>query len=234
MNILAFDATFGAVSVAVGRDMTKPTREVARGFELRQKGHAEALMPLMSRTMAEVGLAFDALDRIALTLGPGTFTGTRIGVAAGRALRLSTGADLVGLSSLAVMAADVYTRLGPEREGRQVLIAVDARRGEVYAQLFGSGALDAKTPPSRLSVEGAARLGSGALVVAGSGAEAVGASARGLGRIIDVWNIPLEPDAAALLGLAPKLAPLGGPPRPLYLRPPDAKPQESLSIARIS
>jgi tRNA threonylcarbamoyladenosine biosynthesis protein TsaB len=234
MNILAFDATFGAVSVAVGRDMGKPTREVARGFELRQKGHAEALMPLMSRTMAEVGLAFDALDRIALTLGPGTFTGTRIGVAAGRALKLTTRAELVGLSSLAVMAADVYSRLGAERVGRQVLIAVDVRRGEVYAQLFGSGALDAETAPMRLAVEAAARLGSGALIVAGSGAEAVGAAAQGLGRAVEVWHVPLEPDAAALLELAPELAPLDGAPRPLYLRPPDAKPQEGLSIARVT
>jgi len=234
MNILAFDATLGAVSVAVGCDMSRPGRRSVLSFELRQAGHAEALLPMIARTMNEAGLGFDALDRIAVTIGPGTFTGARIGVATARALKLATGAELVGIPNLAVMAETAFSRLASELGESEALIAVDARRGEVYTQLFGPSALDAATPPLLLTVDGAARLDAGPLVVAGSGAEAVAEAARSFGRSVVLCDPALEPDAAALLELAPRIAPVAGALRPLYLRPPDARPQDGRILARAS
>lgn len=235
MNILAFDTCFGACSVAVGRDVGHEACHFEQAFERRQSGHAEALMGMIERTMAAGGLRFSALDRIAVTTGPGTFTGTRIGIAAARAFGLATGVALVGLSSLAVMAEELAGDVAATQGTEDLMIAVDARRGQVYAQIFGAGGLDAKSAPLLVTVLEAARMGgSGPIIVAGSGAEAVAAAAAGAGRLASARLPELEPDASRLLALAPRLEPQAAPPRPLYLRPPDARPQDGKSLARTS
>ncbi|HKZ96708.1 MAG TPA: tRNA (adenosine(37)-N6)-threonylcarbamoyltransferase complex dimerization subunit type 1 TsaB [Hyphomicrobiaceae bacterium] len=234
MNILAFDTCFGACSVAVGRDMGDGRARIEAVFERRQTGHAEALMPMMRRAMAGAGLGFAELDRIAVTAGPGTFTGTRIGIAAARALTLSTGAPIIGASSLAVMAwaAGAETR---KSEREDLMIAVDARRGEVYVQLFANGGRDERSAPLLLTIAEAARLGgSGPVVVAGSGAGAVAAAAAAGGRAATARRPGLEPEASALVWMAIGLEPQPAPLRPIYLRPPDAKPQTGTSLARVS
>ena len=86
MNILSFDTCFDACSVAAGRGLRTLTPSISFAFEAMQKGHAERLLPMVETVMSEAGLAFGALDRIAVTCGPGTFTGTRICVSAARAL----------------------------------------------------------------------------------------------------------------------------------------------------
>jgi tRNA threonylcarbamoyladenosine biosynthesis protein TsaB len=232
MNVLAFDTCFGACSVAVGRDVGSGLARIERIFERRHAGHAEALMPMIGRAMTAAGVSFEELDRIAVTSGPGTFTGTRIGIAAARALRLATGADVVGASSLAVMARSLAEYSGTRGEG-DLAIAVDARRGEVYIQLFARDGRDEKSPPLLLAIDEAARLGgSGPIVLAGSGAEAVAAEAVRSGRSALARLPDLEPDAAALVPMAAELVPPDSPLRPLYLRPPDAKPQQGKSLAR--
>ena len=105
-------------------------------YEARTTGHAERLFPMIAEVMEGAGLAFSAIDRIAVTLGPGTFTGVRVGVAAARAFALSTGKPVVGVTSLAVMAHRADHLLGPERAGRPLAVAVDARRDMIYFQLF--------------------------------------------------------------------------------------------------
>ena len=141
MNILAFDTCLGALSVAVrwrgagGEWLTRHAHEV------RERGHAERLMPMMAEVMEEAGLAFSDLGRIAVTVGPGSFTGVRVGVAAARGLALASGIATVGATSLAVMARQADERLGEARGGRLLAVAVDARRGSVYLQLF-AGARD--------------------------------------------------------------------------------------------
>ena len=104
MNILSLDTCFDACSVAAGRGLRSLTPAIAFAFEPMQKGHAERLLPMVEAVMAEAGLAFGALDRIAVSRGPGTFTGTRICVSAARALALATKAEIVSLSSLRLMA----------------------------------------------------------------------------------------------------------------------------------
>jgi tRNA threonylcarbamoyladenosine biosynthesis protein TsaB len=188
---------------------------------------------MIDEVMAQAGLAFADIDRLAVTTGPGTFTGTRIGVAAARGLALVTGIPVVGASSLAVMAEVAGRELAPPKEDADFLVAVDARRGEVYAQLFGTSGADALSPPLLLPVEDAARLGNReALVVVGSGAAAVAETATRAGRRTTPQLAGLLPEATALAALAVGIAPAKAPVAPLYLRPPDAKPQVGKSIAR--
>src|SRR5262245_18218484 len=130
MTVLAFDTCVGAVSVAAGWPHARGQWLACDRFEARETGHAERLMPMIGEVMQEAGLAFADLERIAVTVGPGTFTGVRGGVAAARGLALASGLPMVAATSLAVMAHRAETLLGP-RDGRLLAVAVDARRGLV-------------------------------------------------------------------------------------------------------
>jgi tRNA threonylcarbamoyladenosine biosynthesis protein TsaB len=233
MNILAFDTCFDACSACVARSGEACVEVLASALEQFQTGHAERLVPMIENVMAQAGVGFSDMDRIAVTVGPGTFTGTRIGVAAARGLALVTGAPVVGASSLAVMAMVAERELGSRISGEDLVVAVDARRGEVYVQAFGASARETLSPPLLLPIEEAAQLGgSSALLVVGSGATAVAEAATRAGRQATAHLPELLPDATALAALAVDLAPGDGPVAPLYLRPPDAKPQDGKSIAR--
>jgi tRNA threonylcarbamoyladenosine biosynthesis protein TsaB len=232
MNMLAFDTCFDACSVCVARWSDGVVVELASALERFQTGHAERLVPMIDEAMGRAGATFAELDRLAVTVGPGTFTGTRIGIAAARGLALATGAEVVGASSLAVMAEVAGHELGARAPDEDMAVAVDARRGEVYVQLFAAGERNASSP-MLLTVEDAARLGGGGpLLVVGSGAAAVAAAAERAGRPATARLAGLLPTASALARMAAGLAPAEGPLQPLYLRPPDAKPQDGKSIAR--
>jgi tRNA threonylcarbamoyladenosine biosynthesis protein TsaB len=232
MNILAFDTCFDACSVCVAEQREGGVLELASARERFETGHAERLVPMIDEVMAKAGIVFDALSVIAVTVGPGTFTGTRIGVAAARALVLTTGLGVVGVSSLAVMAYMAADEFGG-RPGEDLAVAVDARRGEVYAQLFAANGLTQKSHPMLLSLEDAARLGGeGPLIVVGSGGAAVAEAGARAGRHISAKLPELLPDASALAQMAAHYTPGKAPPAPFYLRAPDAKPQDGKSIAR--
>lgn len=184
-------------------------------------GHAERLMPMIEGVMAEAGLAFADLQRIGVAAGPGTFTGTRIAVSAARALALATGAELVPITSLRLMA--MSPRI-PSFPVRRLAIATDARRGEVYLEVFDRFSLRAVAPAAVIAVADAATaLGPEPIVIAGSGAEALAHHAREAG--IDATAIlpDLLPDAFDMLFATFEL-PVAATVAPLYLRPPDAKP----------
>ena len=242
MNILAFDTCFDACSVCVAetREASRRSRamdrlELASARERFETGHAERLLPMIDEVMAKAGVAFDDLNRIAVTVGPGTFTGTRIGVAAARALVLTTGLGVVGVSSLAVMADMAADELAAAAD-EDLAVAVDARRGEVYVQLFAPSGLTQKSQPMLLSIEDAARLGGeGPLLVVGSG----GAGRRGrrqharagASRRSCRTSCPMR---RRWRRSRPIYAPAEAPLAPLYLRAPDAKPQDGKSIARAA
>jgi tRNA threonylcarbamoyladenosine biosynthesis protein TsaB len=183
---------------------------------------------MIAEMMEGAGLAFAAVDRIAVTLGPGTFTGVRSGIAAARAFALATGKPVVGMSSLAVMALRGESLVAARRGGRPLAIAVDARRGMVYFQLF-TGDLDEVGPARLLTPEqAAAHVGSEPALIAGSGAGAVAILA---GPRAEASLPDLQPHARMLAIIAPGLQPLE-PVAPLYLREPDAKPSASPSLVR--
>ncbi len=228
MNILAFDTCLGAVSAAVRWRSPRGEWLLREQYEPCTTGHAERLFPMIAEVMEGAGLAFAAVDRIAVTLGPGTFTGVRSGIAAARAFALATGKPVVGTSSLAVMALRVESLVAARRGGRPLAIAVDARRGMVYFQLF-AGDLDEAGPARLLTPEQAAALvGSEPALIAGSGAGAVAILA---GPRAEASLSDLQPHARMLAVIAPGLQPLE-PVAPLYLREPDAKPSANPSLVR--
>lgn len=233
MNILAFDTCLGAISVAVRWRGAGGEWLMRHAHELRERGHAERLMPMIAEAMEEAGLAFADIDRVAATVGPGSFTGVRVGVAAARGLALASGIATVGATSLAVMAHQAGEKLGPARDGSLLAVAVDARRGNVYLQLF-AGPGDALGPPRLLASEVAAHhIGARPAIVVGSGAELVAGAVRAAGGRAEAALAELQPDARALALLAADLAPTH-PLRPLYLRPLDAKPQADHSLPRAA
>jgi tRNA threonylcarbamoyladenosine biosynthesis protein TsaB len=144
VKVLAFDTALAACSAAVWSDGAI----LAARLERLDRGHAEALMPMVEAVRTEAGLAYEDIDRLAVTVGPGTFTGLRIGLAAARGLALAIARPLVGVTTLEALAAGVSE---DERQGRSVLAVIDARRGEVYAQTFDAG-LAPLVPPSLSTV----------------------------------------------------------------------------------
>ncbi len=232
MNTLAFDTCFGACSVAVTW-VAPEGREGAFRFELLERGHAERLLPMIAEAMSEAPFDFSALQRLVVTTGPGTFTGQRVGIAAARALSLATGAPVASLSSLAVMAHTAAHELAGYAAGKTLTVAVDARRGEIYVQSFAGSDLKALDEPLLTTPEDAAlRLAGQDVVAVGSGSQLLANAARALALPISAQLATLEPNVRFVSEAAiPKDY---GMPRPLYLRPPDAKPQDGASLARVS
>ncbi len=230
MNILAFDTALGACSAAVAVSGKGAPRLFA-AYESREREHAEVIMAMIEKVMHEAALAFDALDAIAVTVGPGSFTGVRVGVAAARGLALATGRPLIGVTSLEVMARQALDRL--DETPRTLAVALDARRGEVYLAVF-DGAGEMLIGPAALSPEQAvARLPeTGKIILAGSGAALVMQAAGESTRELEAVFPDLQPDASTLARMALTRAPIEGPLRPLYLRPPDAKPQSGKALPR--
>jgi tRNA threonylcarbamoyladenosine biosynthesis protein TsaB len=206
-----------------------------------ETGHAEALMPMIAEVMTESGLGFAALDRIVVTSGPGTFTGVRTGIAAARALALATDKPVLAVSSLWAIARGAIATdpaLGAighlHCEDDAVLVAMDARKGQVYAQIFDVAG-HALTEPMLLTADQAAGLlPERRLIAAGNAASLVVAMAREAGREIaeaataSTARID-QIDAACLLAASERDA-MVGVPVPLYLRPPDARPQADKSL----
>ena len=112
----------------------------AARFEPMARGQPERLVPMIEEVMAEAGLAYDALDAIAVTRGPGGFTGVRIGLATARGLALASGRPVIGLTSFEAVAAAARSR----RRGAagSLAVLIDAKRRDLYLQVF-----DAALPP---------------------------------------------------------------------------------------
>lgn len=221
-TILAFDTTMQACSAALWRDGSIRTHR----FEPRQRGHAEALMPMVEAVRRDAAAAWSDIDAIAVTVGPGTFTGVRIGLAAARGLALVTGAVVAGVTSLEALAAEA---LAASPADGHLLVCVDARRGQVYVQGFVVSAAGdvrpADHPAACDPADAGARLVPGTRVV-GSGAGLVRAALTSVPDAVTFDPLPLQPDARTIAGLVARRGlPAGSTPQPvpLYLRPPDAK-----------
>jgi tRNA threonylcarbamoyladenosine biosynthesis protein TsaB len=230
LNILAFDTCFAACSAAVGLGIgTEAARTISR-FERMPVGHSERLPGMIEEIMTEAGLPYSALDRIGVTIGPGTFAGTRVGVAAARAFGLACGIPVVALTSLAVMARQVA--LAVPVQDHDICVAVDVRRAEVCVQWFDPAGLVSKGEPQVLSAHAAVQPGTGHdAVYAGSGADAV-VKAAGLPGTSALFA-DLLPNAMDAIFLAYRVPLATSAISPLYLRAPDAKPPASALLQRI-
>jgi len=203
MIVLAIDTCLFACSVAV----VDGERVLARRVEPMSRGHQERLAPLVQEAMLEAGLGFDRLERIGVTVGPGSFTGLRVGLAFAKGLAAALAIPAVGVGSLEALA---------EPERGNVVAVLDAKRGQVYLQAFCDGV--PVSAPDVLPIEtAAARVAEFAPdILIGTGA-ALLADVRPGVRVTpaDVT----DPVAVARLAAARPMVP----PRPLYLRAPDAK-----------
>jgi tRNA threonylcarbamoyladenosine biosynthesis protein TsaB len=231
MNVLAFDTCFGAVSVAVRLQLAAGEWVLRKLSEKRKSGHAERLMPMISEVLAAASLNLGDIDRFAVTVGPGTFTGVRVGVAAARALALAAGKPVVGMTSLALIAHGAAQMLGDARRGRTLLVAVDARQDMVYGQLFNADAAALTEPQLLPTTALAASIAARAVLVVGNGASAVAAAIAAAGGSAEPLLLCDDPNAAVLARMAPDLDPIS-PVRPFYLRAPDAKPQGDNPLLR--
>jgi tRNA threonylcarbamoyladenosine biosynthesis protein TsaB len=228
MNILALDTSMGACSAAVLRDDGAARHLVVREA-LMARGHAEALMPMIAEVMAEAGLDFAALGLIAATVGPGSFTGVRIAIAAARGLALVTPAKLYGTDSLTVMAR-LALSTGVVRH-EPLAVAVDARRGMLYLGLYNEEGRKLDGPLLLAPDDAATLLPSNLNSVVGSGAVLLAEARARRGRILKAELPELQPSAAALAEIALESGETVPMLRPLYLRPPDARPQAQ-AVAR--
>src|SRR5437660_10949458 len=151
MLILAIDTALDACAAAVlDADASKI---IAQESQAMKRGHAEALMPLIARVMKASGVAFAALDRIAATTGPGSFTGLRVGLSAARGIALAAGKPVVGVTTLTAFAAPIVS---DNSKPHPVLAAIDARHDHVYFQVTGrdgSSLIKAKVYPNTEAIE---------------------------------------------------------------------------------
>jgi tRNA threonylcarbamoyladenosine biosynthesis protein TsaB len=220
MRLLAIDTAAEACSVGVVADQGRPpvTRTDVIG-----RGHAERLMGMIDEVTAAAGLGLANLDRIVVTVGPGSFTGLRVGIAAARGLVLVLACPAVGIGTLAVHAEAARAVAGR----RPVLAVLAARRDEFYGQLFAADGSE-HGPPRVASASALAGAVDAETLLAGSGADAVATllGADGAARVV---HRLASPDIVALcrLGLAAPVP--SAPPRPLYLRSPDAKLQPGVT-----
>jgi len=219
VKILAVDTALGACSAALMED----GRVLARDHQQMVRGHAEALAPMVERVMREADCKFSAVDRIAVTTGPGTFTGQRVGLAFARALGLALKRPVIGVTTLDAMAAEALARTA---SASWAIAAADAKRGEIYlgarsksATILAPILLPLASGFSELApmIE---QYGSEA-VIAGTAAELLMAQLQMAGMRFADSHIR-QPDAVSVAYLAESASP-GETPKPLYLRPPDAK-----------
>jgi tRNA threonylcarbamoyladenosine biosynthesis protein TsaB len=222
MLILAIDTALDACAAAVLD--TEAGGLIAQESQAMKRGHAEALMPLIARVIEQSGIGFAGLDRIAVTTGPGSFTGLRVGISAARGIALAANKPVVGVTTLTAYAAPVVSQNGEQ----PVISAIDARHDQVYLQVVsgnGSSLIWPQAAPIEEALE-ASRFGVPHLV---------GNAAR---ILADRWPADAPPpfkvdalpapDIAWVGWLGAAVSPDTAPARPFYLRAPDAKPSRDL------
>jgi tRNA threonylcarbamoyladenosine biosynthesis protein TsaB len=216
-TLLAFDAAGRGCSAALWRD----GRVLAATREAMRRGQAERLLPVIEATLHAAGVGWGGLDALAVTTGPGGFTGVRIGLATARGAALARGLPVLGIDGFEALAAATAP---DERQGRTLLVTIDAKRADLYARAFAAD-LSPAGPPLALHPQALdAALPPGPLLLAGDAAALARPALEAAGRQVAVAAGVELVDPAVLARLAaarPWPAADAPPPRPLYLRPPD-------------
>ena len=223
MITLGLDTATSACAVALWDAASG--RTLAVRAEQMQRGLAEKLVPMVNDVLADAGITYGAIGRIGVTVGPGTFTGLRVGLAAARGFALAAACPLVGVTTLEAAVAGLDPAA---RAGRTLLAAIESRRDDLFLQAFTDGADPLGDPadvlPADLPAWAAAHVPAGALLIVGDAAQrtadALGPWAapvqvvvtEGAAEALAVARIAAAQDAA---GIAQRIA------DPFYLRPPD-------------
>jgi len=217
MLILAIDTALDACAACVLD--TDTGRLMARQSLAMKRGHAEALMPLIAGVIRQAGIAFADLDRIAVTTGPGSFTGLRVGLSAARGIALAASKPAVGVTTLTAYAAPVVS----DNAAHPVISAIDARHDQVYFQVVsgdGSSLVGPRVAPIEEAL-GASRFGAPCLV--GNAAAILGERWPADSPPPIKIDAQAAPDIAWVAWLGAAISPDAAPARPFYLRAPDAK-----------
>lgn len=226
MRVLAIDTALGAASACVlDQGQASP---VAGETLLMQRGHAEALLPLIDRVMARVDEGFASLHRVAVTIGPGSFTGIRVGIAAARAIGLAWEVPVAGVSVLAALAAPLLS----DGTGGIVVAVIDARHDNVFFQAFAPAGQTLVQPRIAPIGEALRAVADTQFRATGPGAKAIASAASARGMTVDVVGSLVAPEIAYVAMLGAAANPDAAPPRPMYLKAPDARPQGGGRIAR--
>jgi tRNA threonylcarbamoyladenosine biosynthesis protein TsaB len=224
--LLAIETAGSNCSAAVARG----DAVVASECRALRHGHAEALFPMIEQVMAEAAMRPSQLGSVAAAIGPGGFTGIRVGLAAAHGIALAVGARLIGVTGFAAVAASVGAAAGSAADGDDraaLLVALDSRRADLYVQLFAPGTVTPLAAPAALLPECladyVARLaGDMPMLIAGDAAEAAAAAlGQHAGLAIARGSAP---DARGVIAAALHQMPFAAaadPVRPFYLRPPD-------------
>ncbi len=226
MRVLAIDTALAACAAAVLD--TEHGGIVASESLPMTRGHAEALLPLVKRVMDETGMGFAAIDRVAVTTGPGSFTGLRVGLAAARGIALAAGKPAVGLSTLSVFAAP---HLATD-DSFPVIAAIDARHGNVYLQVFSPGGRQFGAPRLASLRDAAAVAAEGPACIVGSAAQVVADALTEGDAVPVIVDARAAPDVAWLARMGAVVPEGQSPPTPQYLRAADAQPQYAAQLPR--
>lgn len=189
------------------------------------KGHAEALTGVVETVLQEAGKTYGDLGLIAVTVGPGSFTGIRVAVAFARGLSLALSIPAIGITTLEGIAAEAAG-------DRPVLAAIDAGRGEIHGALYASSGELLRGPFAMSPAEAAGLAREAGAVLAGSGMGIIADAAPHLGRGEDEAQLPATAAIETYARLAAKPGRDMAKPKPLYLRDADAKPQQGFAVPR--
>lgn len=226
MRILAIDTALGACSACVlDAGETVP---IVREQVAMDRGHAEALMPMIERVMNAVEGGFSSLDRVAVTIGPGSYTGLRVGISAARAIAFAAEIPAIGVTTLAATAAPLVGR----EPGRVIAAALDAKHGQVWFQALNSQGKQLVSVRQVNHRDAARSIGAGPVSLIGSAAMAVANEAWAIGLDALVLDEAKAPDVTWVARLGLIADPETAPPRPLYLKAPETTPQDRARLPR--
>ena len=214
LKTLALDCATACCSVALLSDGVG----VAGRAQVMARGHAEALMPMVEMVLADAGATYRDLNLLAVTVGPGAFTGLRIGLAAARGIALAAKLPITGVTTLEALA---YRVAATEPASAAVLAVLDTKRGDFYAQGFGADGAPWCDPQVATGAALSGLIPLGPVRVAGDGAEAASEYLRAAGIAATVAVDARHPDAATVATIAEgRWQPGSVPPMPapLYLR----------------
>lgn len=227
MKILAIDTALDACSAAVF-DSQADKMLAALSHEMR-RGHAEALIPTIADAMKAAGLDYADLDRIATTVGPGSYTGLRVGISAARGLALASGKPAVGITTLAALSAPLLD----DDPAVPVVAAIDARHGNVFFHMAGAGHRVLLSPRHASIEDAVLAVSTGPVRLVGPAAPLLAAKwPRQSGAAPVAVDARAKPAIEWVARLAAITEPIRSPAKPLYLRAPDVTPQQIHHVPR--
>ncbi len=223
MNLLAIDTAANLCAACIWD--TEASLELGRSVLDLGKGHAEHLIGTIDAALANAGLAYRDIGAVGVSIGPGSFTGVRVGVSTARGLALALKIPAIGVTSLEAIAAETQQTF-PDSS---TMVVIDAGRDHVYAAVYQSFSM-LRYGPVMIAFEDAVALASeGGLILAGTAADKIAAATA---SATIVASTSATADIAVYAGIAALRGPSLDKPKPLYLRPPDARAQASHVLPR--